>query len=45
VARIHPWIYTLAGCGTPVAKAKKIGEGIAKELVDGGVDGCLLTSA
>jgi glycine reductase len=45
VARIHPWIFTLAGCGTPVAKAKKIGEGIAKELVDGGVDGCLLTSA
>ena len=45
VGRLHPWIFTLAGCSTPVAKAKKIGEGIAQELVDKGVDGCLLTSA
>lgn len=45
VGRVHPWIFTLSGCSTPVVKARKIGEGIAQELVDGGVNGCLLTSA
>jgi len=45
VGRIHPYIFTLAGVSTPVARSKKIGRQIAQELVDEGVDGVLLTSA
>jgi glycine reductase len=45
VGGIHPWIFTLAGVSTPVAASKKIGRDIAQELVDGGVDGVLLTAA
>lgn len=45
VGQIHPWIFTLAGVGTPVAMSKKIGQKMAQELVDGGVDGVLLTAS
>lgn len=45
VGRVHPWIFTLAGVSTPVAMSKRIGQKMAQELVDGGVDGVLLTSA
>ena len=45
VGRVHPWIFTLAGVSTPVAASKKIGRDIAQALVDGGVDGVLLTAA
>lgn len=45
VGRIHPWIFALAGVSTPVAMSKKIGQKMAQDLVDGGVQGVLLTSA
>jgi len=45
VGRVHPNIYTLAGVNGSVANAKKIGRGIARELINAGVDGVILTSA
>lgn len=44
VGSVHPWIFTLPGVGTPVVKSQHLGEEIAEELVEGGVDGCLLVA-
>ena len=44
IGGVHPWIFTLPGVGTPVVKAQRLGSEIAEELVEGGVDGCLLVA-
>lgn len=44
IGAIHPWAYTLPGVSTPVAAARRLGEGIAAQLRDGQVGGCLLVS-
>jgi glycine reductase len=45
VGGIHPWVWTMPGVGTPVAKAKKFGVQIAQEMVDSEeVDACILVS-
>jgi glycine reductase len=44
IGAIHPWAYTLPGVSTPVAAARRLGEGIAAELRAGQVGGCLLVS-
>ncbi len=45
IGKIHPWIFTVAGTGTPVTNSKRMGQQMAQELVDGGVDAVLMTSA
>jgi glycine reductase len=44
VGRLHPHAYTLPGVSTPVATAKRLGEGIAAQLREGQVGGCILVS-
>jgi len=44
VGSIHSKIFTLPGVGTPVEKSRRLGAQIAKELKDGGADGCLLVA-
>lgn len=44
VGRLHPWIYTMPGVGTPVVKAKRFGAEIAEQLAEAGVDGCILVA-
>jgi glycine reductase len=44
IGKVFDSMFTLAGVGTPVARAKELGEGIADELKDGGVDGVLLVA-
>jgi len=44
VGTIHPWIFTLPGVGTPVPKARRLGSEIAQELVNEGVQACVLVS-
>jgi glycine reductase len=44
IGSIHPWAYTLPGVSTPVAAARRLGEGIAAQLRDGQVGGCVLVS-
>lgn len=44
IGALHPWAYTLPGVSTPVAAARRLGEGIAAQLRDGQVGGCLLVS-
>jgi len=45
IGEIYPWIFSLSGCSTSVANSKKIGAGIAQDLIEADVDGCLLLSA
>src|SRR5712692_996284 len=44
VGAIHRYAYTLPGVSTPVATARGLGEGIAAQLREGQVGGCLLVS-
>ena len=44
VGAVHRYAYTLPGVSTPVATARRLGEGIAAQLRDGQVGGCLLVS-
>ncbi len=44
VARVHDWIWAMPGVSTPVAKAKRFGEDIARELKGEGVDGAILVA-
>ncbi len=44
VGSVHNKYYITTGTGTSVANAKQFGEDIAKELLQAGVDGVLLTS-
>ena len=44
VGRLHPYAYTLPGVSTPVATSKRLGEGIAAQLREGQVGGCILVS-
>ena len=45
IGGIHPWVWTMPGVGTPVAKARKFGAQIAQEMVDAeDVNGCILVS-
>ena len=44
VGSVHRYAYTLPGVSTPVATARRLGEGIAAQLRDGQVGGCLLVS-
>ena len=44
VGRLHPYAYTLPGVSTPVATARRLGEGIAAQLREGQVGGCILVS-
>jgi len=41
---VYPWIYALPGVSTPVAQARRLGEGVAKELKQDAVDGCILVA-
>lgn len=44
IASVYPWIYALPGVSTPVMYARQLGEGIAGELREDGVDGCILVA-
>jgi glycine reductase len=44
IGGIHPYAYTLPGVSTPVAQAQRLGAGIAAQLREGQVGGCLLVS-
>jgi betaine reductase len=44
IGAIHRYAYTLPGVSTPVATARRLGEGIAAQLREGQVGGCLLVS-
>jgi len=44
IGSIHPYAYTLPGVSTPVATARRLGEGIAAQLREAQVGGCLLVS-
>lgn len=44
VGGVHDWIWAMPGVGTPVAKAKRFGEDIARELRGEGVDGAILVA-
>jgi glycine reductase len=44
VGPLHPYAYTLPGVSTPVATSKRLGEGIAAQLREGQVGGCILVS-
>jgi glycine reductase len=44
IGGIHPYAYTLPGVSTPVAQAQSLGIGIAAQLREGQVGGCLLVS-
>jgi glycine reductase len=44
IGAIHPHAYTLPGVSTPVAQAQWLGVGIAGQLREGQVGGCLLVS-
>jgi glycine reductase len=44
VGAVHRYAYTLPGVSTPVATARRLGEGIAAQLREGQVGGCLLVS-
>ncbi|MBI2885628.1 MAG: glycine/betaine/sarcosine/D-proline family reductase selenoprotein B [Chloroflexi bacterium] len=44
VGRTHQWIHAMPGVGTPVAKSRRFGEDIARDLKEDGVDGALLVA-
>jgi betaine reductase len=44
IGHTHDWIWAMPGVSTPVAKAKKFGEDIARELVNEKVDGAILVA-
>jgi glycine reductase len=44
IGAIHPYVYTLPGVSTPVARAQWLGDAIAAQLREGQVGGCLLVS-
>lgn len=44
IGKLHRYFYTTVGNGTSVANAKKYAAAIAKELVEAGVNGVILTS-
>lgn len=44
IGGIHPQVYTLPGVSTPVAQSQRLGVGIAAQLREGQVGGCLLVS-
>ncbi len=44
VGKLHEYAYTLPGVSTPVATSKRLGEGIAAQLREGQVGGCILVS-
>jgi glycine reductase len=44
VGAVHRYAYTLPGVSTPVATARRLGEGIAAQLREGQVGGCLMVS-
>lgn len=44
VGSVHNWIWAMPGVGTPVAKAKRFGEDIARELKSEAVDGAILVA-
>jgi glycine reductase len=44
IGEVHPYAYTLPGVSTPVATARQLGAGIASQLREGQVGGCLLVS-
>ena len=41
---VYPWIYALPGVSTPVAQARRLGEGVARDLKQDAVDGCILVA-
>lgn len=41
---LHPYFYSTVGTGTTQSEATRMGEEIAKELLEAGVDGVILTS-
>lgn len=44
IGGVHPYAYTLPGVSTPVASARELGRGIARDLRLAQVDGCLMVS-
>jgi glycine reductase len=44
IGAVHPYAYTLPGVSTPVATSRRLGAGIAAQLREGQVGGCLLVS-
>ena len=44
IGGVHEWMYALPGVSTPVAVATGLGQGIARDLEEAGVDGCLLVA-
>lgn len=44
IGKLHRYFYSTVGNGTSVANSKKYAAAIAKELVEAGVDGVILTS-
>jgi betaine reductase len=44
IGHVHEWMYALPGVSTPVAVATGLGRDIARDLVESGVDGCLLVA-
>ena len=44
IKEIFPEYYVTTGVATTVENGKKIGEGIAKELLEGGVSGAIVVS-
>lgn len=44
IGAIYPWYYTTAGVGTNIGSSQQIGQRIAAELKEAGVDAAILTS-
>jgi glycine reductase len=44
VGEVHPWYYVTTGTGTTVTHAERMGEEIARELINEGVHAVLVTS-
>jgi glycine reductase len=44
VGRVYSRIFTMPGVSTPVAKSKRLGAEMARELKAAGVDGCILVA-
>jgi glycine reductase len=44
VGSIHPDLFTMPGVGTPVEKSRRMGELMAQEIKDAGIDACILVA-
>ena len=44
IGDVHPWFFTTSGVGTAIVDSKKIGAGIAAELLEAKVSGALLVA-